>query len=179
MLMGRSWLSTGLLVAGLSLSVAAIGCGDDDDGDAVVAGQSGGGSGKSGAGGGGKGGAGGGGASVTECMTTTAAVVKSSFSAECVECGCTANASAFLACNNDEHCWKLLGCIEQVCGAADVTKPGYITCAQTEAPEGVCKPFVAAKSKMTAVGTVLLTKCSEQCKAAPGDKDAGAEDAGN
>ena len=174
--MGRSWLSIGLLVAGLSLSGAAVGCGDDDD-DGAVAGQGGsGGKGGSSGGASGKGGAGGT-VSAAECVTKTTAVVKDSFSAECVECGCTANAKAFVACDEEDACWKLLGCIEQACGAADVANPDYLKCAQTEAPAGACKDYASAKN-MTAVGAVLLTTCKAKCATEPSDKDAGS-DAGN
>jgi hypothetical protein len=175
--MGRSWLSMGLLVAGLSLQVAAIGCGDDDDSDVTTVAGTGG---KSGGGGGGKSGSSAAGKGAGGSVSPDQCVAKTKTSAPalgtaCTECGCDADAKSFAACSDDANCWKLVMCLSQACDSS-LPEAMYNACAGG-ALGGDCKPFAAGLSAARTAGPILMGACKSQC--IPSDGDAGTEDAGN
>jgi hypothetical protein len=189
--LGSLWCTFTLIA--FTLSVAAVGCGDDDDtsnenaGSAGGAGQGGAGGkggsgakggsgGKSGAGGqGGQGGQGGsaGASSAAQCVTQSTAIFKNNpkgLSAECIACACKEGAAAIVACNNDaEKCWGLSACVQEKCP----DRATQATCAQA-----MCGSFLSAGLEAQAVGMVLNgSACSAKC--ASDSADAGPADAGN
>jgi hypothetical protein len=171
----------GLCALTLSLSTAAIGCGDDDDtGETggTSGGGTGGGGGKAGAtagksgGGAGKAGSGGS-AAVTPamCKTSTTDLMKDQsggLSAACITCICDENAKAVTDCNSNAMCWPLLSCVAEMC-----TDPSMQTaCAQQK-----CGTLIAGGIPAMAAGAVIQgSKCSSKCVA--NESDGGMNDAG-
>jgi hypothetical protein len=182
----RSTWSAACLAAGLALSLAAVGCGDDDDGSVGGSGGSsgakaGGTGGKGGSGGasgkGGAGGTGGSSADPAKCATDTAAAMKddkSALSNDCVSCICNANAKVVLACTNvaDNGCWAFLACYADH-GCTDANQGDCITanCSKEFGATGV-------SAAATAIGPVLSKgTCAAKCVGDSGN-DAGTHDAG-
>lgn len=174
----------GLCALTLSLSTAAIGCGDDDDtgsggsgggGTGGSGGKAGATAGKSGSGGtAGKAGGGAGSSSVTPamCKTATTDLMKDqagSLPAACVSCICDENAKAVTDCNNNAMCWPLLQCVAEMC-----TDPSM----QTACAQAKCGDKLTGAGPATTLGGVIQgAKCAAKCGA--GDTgDAGMNDAG-
>lgn len=174
----RSLWLIGLCALGLSLSTAAIGCGDDDDTD--TGGTGGGGSGAAGKSGGGatagkagstagKGGTGGGGATPAACKTATTDLMKGmdGLSAECITCICDENAKAVTDCNTNAMCWPLLQCVADKC-----TDPSM----QQACAGNMCGDKLGGAVPATALGMVIQgAKCASKCS---DSGDAGTKDAG-
>jgi hypothetical protein len=170
---------TAVFAAGIFLSAAAIGCGDDDtatpaagSGGSTSSG-SGGSAGKSGASGStsaGKSGGGGTGGTVSasQCVTDTTSATQGGIAADCIKCACDNNAAQVEACDKTSNsaCWALIQCVNKNCtGASD------ITCITTKCTDSLA----AGMTNATPTGTILSGACASKC----GSDDAGAADAGN
>ena len=178
----RSAWSAACLAAGLVLSLAAVGCGDDDDGDdtpaAGAGGKTAGTGGKGGGGAGGKGGTGGGGSSAdpAKCVTDTTAILKDqpgALSGTCISCICKEKPADIIKCNaaKDGNCWALIGCVADKCGSVSMGEQA--TCAGN-----MCGPFLTAAGEATAAGKAIQEgACAKTCVDDGGD--AGTKDAGN
>lgn len=180
----RSAWSAACLAAGLALSLAAVGCGDDDDGDDTPAGGTGGakaGTGGANAGtggtGGNKAGTGGGGAiDPAKCVTDTTALMMGSpgaLSSKCISCLCQKGASAANMCNNvaGGACWQFLACYAD----KGCTPANQSTCVFEKCATEYGKPGVGPAAN--AIGPVIQTMCPAEC--ADDGGDAGTNDAGN
>jgi hypothetical protein len=175
----RSLWWSGFCALALSLSTAAIGCGDDDTTDEGGTGG-GGSSGSSGkpatagkggnAGSAGKGGSSGGGATPAMCVSSTTDLMKDQsgkLSAECISCICGENVAATTACNGNAMCWPLLQCVNTMCAGEEPT-----ACAPNK-----CGTLLGGGGPAQAIGPVLQgAKCAAKCGG--GTEDAGMNDAG-
>lgn len=182
----RSAWSAALLTAGLVLSVAAYGCGDDDDSSDTAGsggsggakpGGSGGKGGSSGSSGkGGSGGTGGTSADPAKCVTDTTAAMKDdkgALSSACISCICNENAKVVSACTNvaNNACWAFLACYADN-GCTDSNQGTCITahCMSEFTADGV-------STAATAIGPVITKgTCAAKCAGDIGD--AGTNDAG-
>lgn len=178
-----SWWSAALVVAGLSLSLTAPGCGDDDDQPTAGSGASGSGgragTSSGGRGGAGAGGAGGGGAvTAATCTTNTKSFLdaqpSSTLSDACIECACEQNPKAINDCTtlNNGACWALLACANTNC-PSDPSSPD-IPCLMAKCGDYLLPGSTGA----TAAGPIIVgNACRAKCGSGGGE-DAGV-DAGN
>jgi hypothetical protein len=172
----KSW-TYGFLAAGLALSLAAIGCGDDDTATEAGSGGSGGAAGKAGAGGaagkagtGGAAGKAGGGAgaggttSPAVCKTDATTATGGMVDKDCLSCACDTDPNVTEACNKQAMCWPLISCVNTMCAGMDPT-----ACAPSK-----CGTLLAGASQATAAGMILQGTCKAKCiKAGDAGVDAG------